>query len=193
MSYAPNLGRWMQQDPLGYPDGPNSYEYLGSGPTAAVDPLGLTLMESSPLSVTSDDIRQGLAADDWKRREEMTGRVSTLDPRDVDYLLQGEVCRQDRDEEVVSRLRQALLVSKERYIDRVIDRLFEEPVDEDRIRQRERELEKHLALAREDACRDPDNPSIDEELARAELSAIARERQRREEERRRAIGEEAGR
>ena len=41
-SYSPELGRWMQRDPLGYVDGVNVYEYVGSMPTAFGDPTGLT-------------------------------------------------------------------------------------------------------------------------------------------------------
>ena len=41
-SYSPELGRWMQRDPLGYVDGVNMYEYVGSMPTAFGDPTGLT-------------------------------------------------------------------------------------------------------------------------------------------------------
>ncbi len=37
----PTLGRWMQRDPLGYVDGGSLYEYVGSTPLFATDPLGL--------------------------------------------------------------------------------------------------------------------------------------------------------
>jgi RHS repeat-associated protein len=39
--YSPLLGRWMQQDPLGYVDGPSLYEYVKSRPIELVDSLGL--------------------------------------------------------------------------------------------------------------------------------------------------------
>lgn len=38
----PNLGRWTKQDPLGYVDGPNLQEFVGSNPVRWTDPLGLT-------------------------------------------------------------------------------------------------------------------------------------------------------
>ncbi len=38
--YSPTLGRWMQQDPMGYVDGMNLYQAYRSGPVALVDPLG---------------------------------------------------------------------------------------------------------------------------------------------------------
>ena len=40
-SYSPELGRWMQRDPLGYVDGVSLYQYVGSHPTMLGDPLGL--------------------------------------------------------------------------------------------------------------------------------------------------------
>ena len=40
-SYSPELGRWLQRDPLGYVDGVSLYQYVGSHPTMFADPLGL--------------------------------------------------------------------------------------------------------------------------------------------------------
>jgi RHS repeat-associated protein len=39
--YHPQLGRWMSEDWLGYPDGMNRCEYVGSTPVAGIDPTGL--------------------------------------------------------------------------------------------------------------------------------------------------------
>jgi RHS repeat-associated protein len=39
-TYSPELGRWLQRDPLGYVDGVNLYEYVRSSPAGLVDPLG---------------------------------------------------------------------------------------------------------------------------------------------------------
>jgi RHS repeat-associated protein len=39
--YAPTLGRFMQTDPTGYDDGPNSYDYVGGDPVNKSDPSGL--------------------------------------------------------------------------------------------------------------------------------------------------------
>lgn len=40
-TYAPQLGRFMQTDPIGYAAGANIYAYVGADPTNAVDPWGL--------------------------------------------------------------------------------------------------------------------------------------------------------
>jgi RHS repeat-associated protein len=39
--YSPTLGRWMEQDPLGYVDGANTYQMELSAPVDGLDPLGL--------------------------------------------------------------------------------------------------------------------------------------------------------
>ena len=39
--YSPTLGRFMQTDPAGYPDGPNWYAYTNNDPVNKTDPSGL--------------------------------------------------------------------------------------------------------------------------------------------------------
>ncbi|MGC8561319.1 MAG: RHS repeat-associated core domain-containing protein [Phycisphaerae bacterium] len=41
-NYSPTLGRWTSQDPLGYINGANTYQFLGSDPGDFVDPSGLS-------------------------------------------------------------------------------------------------------------------------------------------------------
>ena len=38
--YDYQTGRWLNQDPIGYQDGVNLYEYVGSSPINRVDPMG---------------------------------------------------------------------------------------------------------------------------------------------------------
>jgi RHS repeat-associated protein len=40
-TYNPRTGRYLQPDPLGYPDGPDAYLYAAGDPVNKIDPLGL--------------------------------------------------------------------------------------------------------------------------------------------------------
>ncbi len=46
--YSPSLGRFMQVDPIGYLDGMNRQQFVGSNPVNWVDPLGLKRAEMGP-------------------------------------------------------------------------------------------------------------------------------------------------
>ena len=39
--YSPSLGTWISQDPAGYINGANTYQFVGGDPANAVDPAGL--------------------------------------------------------------------------------------------------------------------------------------------------------
>lgn len=43
--YSPQLGRFLQTDPIGYADGMNQYQYCGSNPINWIDPWGLESKE----------------------------------------------------------------------------------------------------------------------------------------------------
>ncbi len=43
-SYSPSLGRWINQDPAGYINGANTYQFVGSDPVNRVDMLGRELL-----------------------------------------------------------------------------------------------------------------------------------------------------
>lgn len=50
-SYDPRTGRFLQQDPAGYADGPNRYVYARNNPVDLVDPLGLEGLSPSTMRI----------------------------------------------------------------------------------------------------------------------------------------------
>jgi RHS repeat-associated protein len=50
--YNPQLGRWVQRDPIGYDGGVNLYVYVANSPISLCDPLGLDAGYGSAISNT---------------------------------------------------------------------------------------------------------------------------------------------
>ena len=50
-NYSPSLGRWINQDPAGYINGANTYQFVMSNPVNAVDPWGLQMHHIIPQSL----------------------------------------------------------------------------------------------------------------------------------------------
>lgn len=46
--YNPQLGRWLQRDPIGHRDGPSLYQYVEGRPIARIDSSGLASLPGSP-------------------------------------------------------------------------------------------------------------------------------------------------
>jgi RHS repeat-associated protein len=61
-AYDPELGRWLNRDPIGESGGLNLYAYGSNGPVVSVDPLGLDSLRFTPtgasLAVSNPQMRQ---------------------------------------------------------------------------------------------------------------------------------------
>jgi hypothetical protein len=53
MSYDPQTGQWREQDPDGYVDGLDLYEFVGDAPIAQLDPSGLASVSTQPTGPVS--------------------------------------------------------------------------------------------------------------------------------------------
>ena len=48
MAYSPTMMRWVSEDPMGYVDGQDLYQFERSSPVSSLDPLGLATAASQP-------------------------------------------------------------------------------------------------------------------------------------------------
>lgn len=57
MSFSPNLGRWIQEDPIEFEAGdPNLYRYENDNPTNVLDPMGLRGEQLKNLTLSYKDV-----------------------------------------------------------------------------------------------------------------------------------------
>jgi len=69
-TYDPETGRWLTQDPIGYKDGMNLYQYAMSAPIRFSDPYGLFNDHSGVKELKGPDWR-GMAAESLRQAEEI--------------------------------------------------------------------------------------------------------------------------
>lgn len=62
--YSPTLGRFLQADPIGYSDGMNWYNYVGSDPVNGSDPMGLREREGQRIKPIDPTFFQGAGGGD---------------------------------------------------------------------------------------------------------------------------------
>ena len=58
--YEPELGRFLQPDPIGYDDSPNLYAYVLNDPINLIDPLGLAKQDIIVIGIKPKDMKPGL-------------------------------------------------------------------------------------------------------------------------------------
>ncbi|MFG0328772.1 MAG: RHS repeat-associated core domain-containing protein [Phycisphaerales bacterium] len=73
--YSPELGRWLEEDPLGYVDGPNLYQYVAGNPARYFDPTGLFLKKAWDLAWLIDDFLVGYGTGMWDFVKDFGGSI----------------------------------------------------------------------------------------------------------------------
>jgi hypothetical protein len=124
MSYSPSLGRWMQQDPLGYAAGDsNLYRYVGNEPVNITDPIGLEEKQKIKEEDVINLVKQLGSLKFSERQEAMAGVHKLLGtPPNLDVVKILELNK------VVQELR------KDPHIDRLTNQLLcQVPYRKDRL------------------------------------------------------------
>ncbi len=86
-NYSPTLGRWINQDPAGYINGANTYQFVMSNPVGNVDPWGLCECQKNALEALNNALSsaKNKFLDDVSR-DEIQGTQIALDQNAVGQL-----------------------------------------------------------------------------------------------------------
>jgi len=90
-THSPQLGRWVQRDPYGYPDGLNSYQYAVSDPIYYTDLLGHCAGGEKPKPPKNADVVYGETSSLRPKWKDPKGdkKESNYDPESVKKLHEG--------------------------------------------------------------------------------------------------------